>query len=394
MSAVKTQALKTISETVSYPGEKDKKRIFFLDNLKIALVALVVANHAGQAYVTINTGWPVQDVNIPEINNYILGTFFSFNSAFFMALFFLISAYFLPMSLDRKGTRKYVTDRLVRLGLPTLFFLFLVFPLFGFLTDGDGQSFTGFLQNSYFNFTDGLFSFGHTWFLGMLLIFSGAYAGYRLLKRSAVGKKRELKAPGNVAILGFAVLLTVALFAIRIVSAPGNFAVWHLFEPARLPAYVAMFWVGIIAYRNGWMKTIPVSTAKVWGLVTIVTLLATPIIMFGPGNGEDLWAAGFTPASLAISAWDAFLCVGLCVCLPVLFREKFDFRGRVLKAAADDAFVVYLIHPFILVPLQGILLGTGVPALAKFALVSIFGIGLSFGIAHLIRKIPYVARVV
>jgi glucans biosynthesis protein C len=116
MSEIKTQAMKTISETVSYPVEKEKRRIFFLDNLSIALVALVVANHAGRAYVTINTGWPVQDTNIPAINNYLLGTFFSFNSAFFMALFFLMSAYFLPMSLGRKGTWKYVTDRLVRLG--------------------------------------------------------------------------------------------------------------------------------------------------------------------------------------------------------------------------------------------------------------------------------------
>jgi glucans biosynthesis protein C len=394
MSEIKTQALETISATVTYPVEKEKKRIFFLDNLKIALVALVVANHAGQAYVTINTGWPVQDTNIPEINNYLLGTFFSFNSAFFMALFFLISAYFLPASLDRKGTRKYVTDRLVRLGLPTLFFLFLVFPLFGYVTDGDGQSFTGFLQNSYFNFTDGLFTFGHTWFLGMLLLFSGAYAVYRIARPAAGGDKPLIKAPGNVAILGFAALLTLALFAIRTVSAPGSFDLWHLFEPARLPAYVAMFWMGILAYRNGWLKTMPVSTAKVWALVAIATVLATPVVMTVFGDGQDLWAAGFSLSSLVISAWDAFLCVGLCVCLPVLFREKFDFRGKVLKAAADDAFVVYLIHPFILVPLQGILMGTDVPALLKFVLVSIGGIALSFALAHLIRKIPCVARVV
>jgi glucans biosynthesis protein C len=108
-----------------------------------------------------------------------------------------------------------------------------------------------------------LFTFGHTWFLGMLLIFSCAYASYRLLMPKAGGEKPLLKVPGNVAILGFAVLLTLALFAIRTVSAPGSFDLWHLFGPARLPAYVAMFWVGILAYRNGWMKAIPVSTAKV-----------------------------------------------------------------------------------------------------------------------------------
>jgi Acyltransferase family. len=386
--------MEAISETVSFPKEKERKRVFFLDNLKIALVCLVVANHAGQAYVTIDTGWLVQDVNIPEINNYLLGTFFSFNNAFFMALFFLISAYFIPASLDRKGVRKYVSDRLVRLGLPTLFFLLLVFPLVGFLMDGDGQSLGDFLQKSYFNFADGLFTFGHTWFLGMLLIFSCTYAGYRLLKPRVAAKKTRRRVPGNWSILCAALLLMLALFAVRVISAPGSWEAWHLVEPARLPAYAGMFLIGILAYRNGWLDAIPSSTGKIWGMVSILTLLMAPVIMFGVGNGHDLWAEGFTTASLAISAWDAFLCVGLCVSLPILFREKFDFSNRILKAAADDSFVVYLTHPFVLVPLQGILLGTDVPALGKFVAVSIIGIALSFCIAHLIRKIPYVARVV
>jgi surface polysaccharide O-acyltransferase-like enzyme len=129
-------------------------------------------------------------------------------------------------------------------------------------------------------------------------------------------------------------------------------------------------------------------------LIAIATVLVTPVVITVFGNGYDLWAEGFTLASLAASAWDAFLCVGLCVSLPVLFREKFDFRGSVLKAAADDAFAVYLLHPFALIPLQGILLGTDIPAFAKFIVVSILGIALSFTIAHLVRKIPYVARVV
>ena len=168
---------------------QEKTRVIFLDNLKIALVSLVVANHAGQAYVSINTGWPVVESNIPAINNWILGTFFSVNDAFFMALFFLISAYFLPASFDRKGWPTYLKDRLIRLGIPIIIFLFIIFPLFGFLTSSDGMPFGEFLAKSYFNFTDGLFTFGHMWFLGMLLIFAFAYAAYRIVKSPPVKGK-------------------------------------------------------------------------------------------------------------------------------------------------------------------------------------------------------------
>ena len=64
-------------------------RVNYFDNLKTALTCLVVAHHTSQAYVTIDTGWSVQQPNIPEINNRIIGWLLSVDNAFFMALFFM-----------------------------------------------------------------------------------------------------------------------------------------------------------------------------------------------------------------------------------------------------------------------------------------------------------------
>lgn len=359
-----------------FDTDRSGKRVIFLDNLKVFLVSLVVVHHASQGYVSINTGWPVVQANVPEINNTILGLFSSVNNAFFMALFFLVSAYFLPASFDRKGASKYLKDRLIRLGLPILFFAGLVFPLMGMALEGKP-----------------MIQLGHTWFVALLLIFSCAYAAYRLTRPvSMAGKK--LKVPGTIGILAAAAALTLVLFAIRTVFAPGYWTPMHLIEPARLPTYVLMFLAGIIAYRNGWLNTISAGTAKVWGLISVVAILAAPLIIKFIGNGYDLWAEGFSLASLAVSAWDAFICVGLCISLPVLFREKFDSRGKVLKAMADDSFAVYLIHPFVLMVLQAMLLNVDFYPFGKFILVAIAGVALSFGISHLVRKIPYVDRVV
>lgn len=310
-----------------------------------------------------------------------------------MALLFLISAYFLPGSFDRKGGSRYLSDRFVRLGLPLLFFMFIVFPFFGALKSG--KSFTDFMVNTYFNFSgNGDFTFGHTWFVGLLLIFSCAYAAYRIVKPSVALKNAALKVPGNLAIFGFTLCLALLLFATRIVSPPGDWALFHIFEPARLPAYVAMFLVGIIAYRNGWVEKISVSAAKLWGAIAIIAILLSPVIITVVGDGQDLWASGFTLASLVISTWDAVLCVGITIALIVLFRERFDSRGKILKAMADDSFVVYLIHPFILMIIQGVLLSIDVHPFVKFILAGIIGVPLCFGISHMIRKIPYVAKVV
>lgn len=375
MPSTQQQSKALRQQNVSDTGEPGK-RVIFLDNLKVFLVSLVVVHHASQGYVSINTGWPVVQTNIPEINNTILGLFSSVNNAFFMALFFLVSAYFLPASFDRKGGSKYLKDRLIRLGLPILFFAGLVFPLMGMALEGKP-----------------MIQLGHTWFVALLLIFSCAYAAYRLARPvSTTGKK--LKTPGPAGILVTAVALALVLFAVRIVFAPGYWTPMHLIEPARLPAYALLFLTGIIAFRNGWLNTISVGTAKVWGLISVVAILAAPLIIRYIGNGYDLWAEGFNLASLAISAWEAFICVGLCVSLPVLFREKFDFRGKVLKAMADDSFAVYLIHPFVLMVLQAMLLNVDFHPFGKFVLVAIAGVALSFGISRLVRKIPYMDRVI
>ncbi len=40
--------------------ERDTKRMYYFDNLKIALTCLVIAHHASQGYFSIDTGWPIQ----------------------------------------------------------------------------------------------------------------------------------------------------------------------------------------------------------------------------------------------------------------------------------------------------------------------------------------------
>ena len=132
-------------------------RIYFLDNLKILLAILVVLDHAAQPYGP-GGAWVIPSEAGSYIDNLVLSMFLIFVPAFFMGLFFMISAYFVPASLERKGAAKFMKDRLVKLGVPILIFMVAVFPVMGILLLGQP-----------------LISFGHLWFLALLLIFSAAY---------------------------------------------------------------------------------------------------------------------------------------------------------------------------------------------------------------------------
>merc|ERR1712102_89909 len=69
--------------------------------------------------------------SLKETRSFLTGGFwFTFvNQDYFMATFFLVSGLFCPRSLDRKGFRKFVVDKLVRLGGAWLLWTMLLGPL-------------------------------------------------------------------------------------------------------------------------------------------------------------------------------------------------------------------------------------------------------------------------
>jgi surface polysaccharide O-acyltransferase-like enzyme len=375
---------------------QERKRVFFFDNLRTALTCLVLTNHASQAYVSMDTGWIIRQSNVPEINDKIIGIFLSVNNAFFMALFFMISSYFIPASLERKYASQYIKERLIKLGIPILLFIFFILPLLRIKQYSGEMSAVDFLSKRYFSFSTGEINFGHTWFLVVLLMLSCLYLLYcKLVKINGSPKENNINtsAPGTYKIILFTAGLTLLLFVTRIFLPPGDWAIFHLFEPARMPAYIAMFIIGIAAYKKRWVDKMPVSTGKIWGIVSVLTILSTPFLLTFILKGKDMWAKGLTLNSLIVSAWDALLCVGLCISLTILFREKFNYQGKVLKRAADDSYGVYLLHPFIVIPFQYLLLNLPIHAFLKFIMATIIGIILSYLICRLIKKIPRVSRV-
>ena len=354
--------LKTVLKTAS------SSRIYFLDNLKVLLTALVVFHHAAQPYGP-GGGWWIASDPYSIIDYVVLGIFMAVNASFFMGLFFMISAYFVPSSLERKGTAMFVKDRLVKLGVPILIFMFAVFPVMGYLLNGQPD-----------------ISLGHLWFLEVLLVFSAVYAAYWLVKRPSSKEKRAF--PGTTAIVAFAVAMAIISFVVRIWAPENQWAPLGLFEPFHLTEYVMLFAAGIIAYREGWIDAIPGAAAKLWSRVAILMVIL--LLVIGAVTDSKEFSGGLTLASLLGTFWEAFMCVSMCIALLALFKNKFNSQGPVTKALANNAFTVYLIHIPIIVFLQYMLIGVALDPLIKFAIVGTAGVILSFAISHyVIRRLPY-----
>lgn len=370
-------------------------RIYFLDNLKVLLAVLVVLHHSAQPYGPGGGWWIASDPNQTTIDFIVLGLLMALNMSFFMGLFFMISAYFLPASLDRKGPEKFMKDRLIKLGVPILIFMLGVFPVMGYLLHNYGQPIVNFYLGyiNIFNSQSQL-SVGHLWFLAMLLIFSAVYVAYWLFNKPSSNEKRVF--PGNATILAFVMSMALISFIVRI-WALINYWVpfFNIFEPFHLTQYIMLFAAGITAYREGWTFAIPKAVAKLWSNIAVLTIILLPVAIFVTNGtqfseGLKIFSGGLTLASLIGSIWEAFMCVSMCIALLALFKNRFSSQGRIAKVMADNSFTVYLIHIPIIVFLQYLLIGVTIDPLIKFTIVGAAGIPLVFVISHfLIRRLPY-----
>lgn len=352
--------VKTISETTP-------TRIYFIDNLKILLATLVVLHHAAQPYGPGGGWWiPAEPTNI--IDYVVLGIFMAFNASFFMGLFFMLSAYFVPSSLEKKGANKFMKSRLVKLGVPILIFMFAIFPVMDYLLNYQ------------------VILFGHLWFLAMLLIFSTVYVAYWLVKQPSSKTKRPF--PSNVTILTFIIIMALISFVVRIWWPENQWALFGLFEPFHITQYVMLFAAGIIAYRQGWIEAIPKATGKLWSRVAIITLISL-LFVSGLTNSAE-FSGGLTAASLLGSFWEAFMCVSISIALLSLFKNRFNSQSSITKAFANDTFTVYLIQLPLVIFLQYLITGLALDPLIKFVIVGALGVPLAFALSHyVIRRLPY-----
>jgi glucan biosynthesis protein C len=312
-------------------NEKPKRtRLFFVDNLRILLTVVVVLHHLAIVYGA-SGDFPYKEARPDELASIVLSLFTAVNAPYFMGFFFMISGYFVPGSYDRKGMGLFLKDRLLRLGVPVLFYIMVIHPLLGYAlavtVRGFAGSFWGYYVRHVRGYSDYGLGVGPMWFVVVLLIFTILYGLWRQLAKPATNPPQgDSKAPGNVAIAVFALGLGLVTWVVRIWYPIDRWVTILLMpvEIAHLPQYIILFVIGIIAYRRNWFVGISDAVGKVWLGVAIVCIVLLPILFVAGGVMEgkvDLFKGGVQWQAFITAFWEAFLCMGMVVGLLVWFRR-------------------------------------------------------------------------
>jgi peptidoglycan/LPS O-acetylase OafA/YrhL len=384
--------------TTPVSAQSTRPRLEFIDNLRWLMILLVISQHAAVTYSHLGSWYFMEDPKPGLGTTVFFATYQAYLQAFFMGFLFLIAGYFVPPSFDRKGFSTFLRDRAIRLGFPSLLYMLVIHPLivYGLLKDNYGITapFTT-SYSRYITSLNFLGSSGPMWFTVALLVFCLVYGIVRVTRRKVPQNQADAALPTHIQVIAFAALMGLCTFLVRTVQPQGtNILNMQL---CYFSQYIMLFVVGIMARRRNWLQRITHSFGMRWFILalTVGTLLWFGIVASAAVKHSTAELdGGWTWQSAALSFWESFFCLGICLGLIVLFRDHYNYQGHFTKWLSDNCFSVYLFHPPILIAVTLLLHNLIAPKPVKFLGATTLAAAITWLASSLIfRRIPLLKRI-
>lgn len=378
-------------------ARETSQRRLYLDNLKTVLVAAIIAIHAVLSYASMEV-WTysgVREVTLaPAVEAALLVGLTPFG-LFVITLLFLVAGLLAPASLARKGTGRYVRDRLLRLGVPFVGYVLLVQPAVVYALEHPLGAAPGSYWHEFLG-DERVLDTGPLWFVGVLLIFSLVHAAWVQLRRPhAAGQQ-----PGRTTVrhlLLIAVAVAPASFLIRLVYPYGSDSGLPDLNFWQWPACAALFALGITASRHGWLTSVPSPLHRVSRTVTLAATAAMAGLLLAAGalDRVDHAMGGWTWFSAGFAMIESLLAVfGPVWLLSVAQRRlagPLRLAGPAVRRCAYGAFVV---QTPVLIGLALAMRPLPLPAEVKALILLSCGVTGSFALAWLLlSRVPGIARI-
>lgn len=379
-------------------------RLAYLDRVKVLLVAGIIGVHGLLGYSSFEGAWayqPVREVGLAELTERVLGSLFLPATLFVMGIFFLVSGLVVPGAVDRRGPAGFARDRLLRLGVPYVVWVLLIWPAVVWAP----RRVAGWTA-SYWEMFLGAEPFldaGALWFVGVLLVYSLAYAGWRAWQLRARPEQRAATrragkqdvSTRTVVLLALAVSVTTVLVRVPFPFDSHQVAEAQLWQ---WPQYLAMFGLGVTAARRGWLQPVPRALERASALMAGVALTAyfalfIMVVARGWDPGETFGQAVPHPAALVLALLEGPLAVGASVWVLAVAQRRLDGPpGAWARAAARSAYAAYVLQGVVLIGTASALRPVPVVAEVKALTVAVVGVVGSFALGRLLVSRTPVGR--
>jgi glucans biosynthesis protein C len=376
-------------------------RLAWVDNLRTLLIVLVVNLHACVTYSHVG-GWyfkegiePAMRIKLPFL------LWEAHLQAFFMGLLFLIAGYFAEISAERKSTGTFIKERLWRLGVPVLLYVFVIHPAMVWGINPWGATFppVGKWYWHYLRSGEFVGSTGPLWFAEALLIFCLVFAIWRVRwgrieKTSANGSGVRVRTSWALCLM---MGLGLASFLVRLVQPIGTSEL--NLQLCFFPQYLVAFPLGVWLARRRALNDLaqdPLARRIGW-----LTFFASPLILFSliramtgySWRGEPPLFGGMNLFAAGLAFWEQFAGVGFSFAAISFACSKMNRETALSRWASDRSFAVYVLHSPILLALTTHFRGLSSDPFLMTAFATLAALVLSFIVADLVRGLPGLNRI-
>jgi hypothetical protein len=159
-----------------------------------------------------------------------------------------------------------------------------------------------------------------------------------------------------------------------------------------------LFFAGCLGANGRWLESVPADRLRVWRAVSAFSAVTFPVVMLlaaRPSTAANASASGGWNVLAALYAfWEPLFAWGVILSLLVFYQSRFVALSPLWGKLARRAYLIYIIHPPILVGVALAMRGFAAPALLKFALAGAAASALCFIAAGALLRSPMVSRVV
>ncbi|HSJ71442.1 MAG TPA: acyltransferase [Acidimicrobiia bacterium] len=367
------------------------RRATWIDTLRVAIIVGVIGSHVSVIYA-LDIAWWYEERTANEISKAVLAGVFAPGLLFGMGMMFFVAGWFTPPAFERKGARRFVIDRLWRIGIPTAVYLFVLNPamsFFGARAMGEGATIANYWRRTYWDDVE----LGVAWFMAALLMFSLAYAAWRSRRPVRTGGTIPLRRSDLVNV---GIFIAVASFLVRlefpVLSGEALLAL-NLWE---YPQVSALFALGVLARERGWLSDpLPPQLRRTCGWAAALGVILAALVGAGIAitNDPEPFLGGLRFEATLIPLIEATLALGISLWLIDWFRRRGSRAGALVSGLGRASFAAYLLHVPITILLAIALREVGVPAELKILSVFALGVGASFGLGWLLTRSRVAGRI-
>ena len=373
--------------------ETPKNRIAYLDNVRSLVIILVITIHSAVTYSGFGDWYYVEGSpeKLSVFGMIFFGLLQSFLQAWTMGALFFISAYLATKALAKRTTLNFIKERLFRLGLPLILYVFVISPIILFVICGY-YSENSFFEN-YIRFLSEFWWIGATgplWFVQILLILCTIYA----IVKKCFPNGIKIKNITTKNIIFSIVLVTVIAFLVRLVFPVGTS--FYNLQFSYFTSYIVMFIAGILIGENNLLEKITDDKNIKWLKISIfigIPLWFIIMLLGGALEGQRYFDGGFYWQSFAFALWESLTAIGFSIGLIALFRKKVNINNRFTGLLRDNAFGMYFFHAPILISISLVLKYWIINPVLKFVMVTMITSVTCLFFSFLIRKIKPIGMV-